>query len=79
MHNVEDDRNRPSLVIDDNKEIDKDFRKILAGDEDAADLTQAAAALFGEPVESRSRFVYACYVPDSRALPFPHGDRWSKT
>jgi CheY-like chemotaxis protein len=45
------DRNRRILVIDDNKSIHDDFRKILSPDEPTrADLDITESALFGNPV-----------------------------
>jgi len=39
------------LVVDDNRSIHDDFRKILCDAQPSAELTQAEAALFGEPAD----------------------------
>lgn len=46
--------NRRILVIDDNADIQEDFRKILAPPKDSDALNQARAALFGESPPSQS-------------------------
>ena len=48
------DKNRRILVIDDNQAIHEDFRKILRPQEGIDLLTQAEAAIFGEPPKSRA-------------------------
>ena len=53
MNNRPDDKNRRVLIIDDNRAIHDDFRKILSPSSPAtAALEATAAALFGSPVDS---------------------------
>ncbi|HEY4300879.1 MAG TPA: response regulator [Candidatus Didemnitutus sp.] len=49
------ERNLRILVIDDNRSIHSDFRKILAGENTAAQTDALEEALFGQPVESRRK------------------------
>jgi len=48
MSGVIDDRNSRILVVDDNRAIHEDFRKILCQDDTRSELNAAEAALFGE-------------------------------
>ena len=50
--------NRRILVVDDNEAIHKDFRKILGGSRDNADLAEAEALIFGVAPASRPRIEY---------------------
>jgi diguanylate cyclase len=48
------DPNRRILIVDDNRSIHEDFRKILGGGADRGDLNALHEELFGASVESRS-------------------------
>ena len=53
MNNIPDDKNRHVLVIDDNRAIHDDFRKILSpANTTAAALDAAELALFGRPADA---------------------------
>jgi two-component system sensor histidine kinase/response regulator len=53
MNNPSDGKNLRILVIDDNRSIHEDFRKILMGDDPTGAAASMESALFGAPTETR--------------------------
>src|SRR3954471_4368810 len=53
MKNPHFDKNLRVLIVDDNRAIHEDFRKILARPSESAKSDEMEAALFGEPTDSR--------------------------
>jgi len=58
MRDVQENKNRRILVIDDNSAVHDDFRKILGSDATPFGLVEAANALFGDDVVTQSRDSY---------------------
>jgi two-component system, cell cycle sensor histidine kinase and response regulator CckA len=58
MNNLPAEKNRRILIVDDNRAIHEDFRKILAPASNAAALDATEAALFGTPANTSQKIQY---------------------
>ncbi|HSI07057.1 MAG TPA: response regulator [Rariglobus sp.] len=58
MNNPLPEQNVRVLVVDDNRSIHGDFRKILCGPDSSAETESMEASLFGEPLEERRAVIF---------------------